>query len=80
LRRGDAENMIGPKRERLTGHWGRGIMMHNEDLHNLCPLQNFALNADIQSACNRHAKCRSVDIHENIVEGMETCGIQQQIQ
>lgn len=55
-------------------------MMHNEDLHNLCPLQNFALNADIQSACNRHAKCRSVDIHENIVEGMETCGIQQQIQ
>ena len=39
-------------------------MLHNEDLHNFWPLQNIALNADMQSVSSRHAKCRAQDVHE----------------
>lgn len=58
-----AEDKIELKSEGLTGHWGGG-MLHNEDLHNFWPLQNIALNADMQSVSSRHAKCRAQDVHE----------------
>jgi len=43
-------------------------MMDIEDLHNLCPLENIALDADMQRASSRHAKCRSLDVHERVLE------------
>jgi len=43
-------------------------MIHNEDLHNFCPLQNIALNAAMQRVVSsRHAKCRSPDIYEKVL-------------
>ena len=42
-------------------------MLHNEDLNNFCPLQNIAFNADKQSVSRRHTKCRSLDVHEKVL-------------
>ena len=43
-------------------------MLQIEECHNnFCPLQNMALNGDMHSVSSRHAKWRSLDVHEKLL-------------